>query len=293
LDIQFELSTLQIVLGFHIQRTEENMKRLLVLLLLLSVVSQLPAQDSKPVYHLFNPVPRAELREFALDRPDVTESPQTVDAGHFQFEGDVVKWQKPDKDSDGTVLLWNGLYKMGLAKNWDVHVGYELYNITPNYEGANSPDGHGALTFRVKRNFWGNEGDTKTALGTIPYVSFTSGNPFDSNEEIQYGVGFPFSCSINDKLGWGGQPQVDFIPDGEGGHEFSFFQTVVLGGSLIGKFDFYVEVVGVFNSIDNQYLANGGVIYNVSPNVKVDIATNIGLTNVSPTRIYLGFSCRI
>jgi hypothetical protein len=269
------------------------MKYLLSLLVLFVLSFEIHAQDAKPKYHLFNPVPRAELRDFALDRPDVTESPQTVDAGHFQFEGDVVKWARPDRESDGTVFLWNGLYKMGLTKNWDVHVGYELYNINPNVEGADSPDGHGALTFRLKRNFWGNEGDTKTALGAIPYVTFLSGKPFDSEEQIQYGVGFPFSCSINDKLGWGAQPQVDFIPNEKGGHDFSFFQTVVLGGVVMGNLDFYVEGVAYLNSESNQYLANGGLIYNISPNVKVDIATNIGLNDASPSRVYLGFSCRI
>jgi len=267
-------------------------KKQILLVILLFACLELAAQQQNN-YHLFNPVPKDEMREFALDRPDVTESPQTVDAGHFQFEGDVVKWQKPDKESDGTVLLWSGLYKMGLAKNWDVHVGYELYNINPDYEGGESPDGHGALTFRLKRNFWGNEGDTKTALGAIPYVSFTSGKPFDSDEEIQYGVGFPFSCSINDNLGWGAQPQIDFVPDGEGGHDVSFFQTVVFGGGLVGSLDFYVEGMAILNSVENQYLANGGLIYSISPNVKVDVATNIGLNKVSPTRVYLGFSFRI
>jgi hypothetical protein len=249
---------------------------------------------AQTTYHLFNPVPRAELREFALDRPDVTESPQTVDAGHFQFEGDVVKWVKSTGgESDRTINIWNGLYKVGLAKNWDFQLGYELHNIYQDTEGKKVDDGSGALTLRLKRNFWGNEGDSKTALGTIPYVSFLSGKPFDSNEDIQFGIGFPFSSGINDKLGWGGQPQFDLVPDGEGGYDLSFFQTVVLGGTLAGNFDFYVEGLAIFAPDDNQYLTNGGIIYNVTPNMKVDVAANLGLNKPAPTRVYLGFSFRI
>jgi hypothetical protein len=41
------------------------------------------------------------------------------------------------------------------------------------------------------------------------------------------------------------------------------------------------------------FTANGGVIYNTSPNVKIDLATNIGLTDESPSRVYLGLSFRI
>ena len=37
-------------------------------------------------YDLLHPVPVAEMRELSADRPDVTESPKTVDAGHFQLE---------------------------------------------------------------------------------------------------------------------------------------------------------------------------------------------------------------
>src|SRR5688572_5942243 len=40
----------------------------------------------KSHYHLFNPTPRAQMREMSTDRPDQTESPYTVDAGHVQVE---------------------------------------------------------------------------------------------------------------------------------------------------------------------------------------------------------------
>jgi hypothetical protein len=50
------------------------------------------AQDKKKVsYNLCRPVPGVELRDMETDRPDVTESPITVDAGHFQYESDLVQ----------------------------------------------------------------------------------------------------------------------------------------------------------------------------------------------------------
>ena len=47
-----------------------------------------PAQETNSVppdkssYNLFNPVPENLMRDLSPDRPDVTESPFTVDAGH-------------------------------------------------------------------------------------------------------------------------------------------------------------------------------------------------------------------
>ena len=42
----------------------------------------------KSGYNLFNPTPDEYMREMSPDRPDKTDSPFTVDAGHFQLEMD-------------------------------------------------------------------------------------------------------------------------------------------------------------------------------------------------------------
>src|SRR6266581_8182675 len=42
----------------------------------------------KSGYNLFNPTPRGFMRELGADRPDKTDCPFTVDAGHFQVEMD-------------------------------------------------------------------------------------------------------------------------------------------------------------------------------------------------------------
>ena len=44
------------------------------------------ACPDKSQYTLFNPTPAKCMREFDPDRPDITDSPFTIDAGHIQFE---------------------------------------------------------------------------------------------------------------------------------------------------------------------------------------------------------------
>jgi hypothetical protein len=248
------------------------------------------AQEQKG-YNLFKPAPRDSMREFSIDRPDVTESPITVDAGHFQFEGDLLKWTKNSGGRAGrTISVFSGLYKMGLSHSWDIHVGIELFNIYQDADANKLDDGYGATTIRLKHNFWGNDGEKKTAFGIIPYTTFTSGNPFDS--DMNFGFGFPFSYALNENYDLGAQPQIDFIYNGVD-YELSYFQTVVLGGPVVGALDFYAEGLVVFPKGDAQFLLDGGLIYNVSPNVKVDIAANVGLNQAAPTRVYLGLSFRI
>lgn len=247
--------------------------------------------ESKKSYNLFRPVPKSEMRAFSIDRPDVTESPMTVDAGHFQFEGDIFKIITANQGTSQRAFSFvNGLYKIGLSDSWDIQIGLELYNIYQDAEHNTYEKGYGNTTLRLKHNFWGNNGDTRTALGMIPYVTFPT-SPVDT--EIIYGIGFPFSYTITDSFGAGAQFQFDFIPDSEGRHQLSYLQTIVVGGKLVGDFDFYVEGQGVFSNDTNIYSVNGGLIYNVTRNVKVDVATNLGLVEEALTRVYLGLSFRI
>jgi hypothetical protein len=53
----------------------------------------------KGQYNLFNPTPTDCMREFEPDRPDLTDNPFTVDAGHVQFEADLFNYSLSRPDS--------------------------------------------------------------------------------------------------------------------------------------------------------------------------------------------------
>ena len=127
----------------------------------------------------------------------------------------------------------------------------------------------------------------------IPYIGFPSGNPFKFRSDVYFGIGFPFSYDVSDKLGLGAQAQFDFLPDGEGNRDLAFFQTVVVGGPLVGKMDYFLEGLATFYNGESIFNLDGGLIYNISNNVKVDVATNLGISDLAPTRVYLGLSFRI
>ena len=60
----------------------------------------------KSSYNLFNPVPENLMRELSPDRPDKTESPYTLDAGHFMLEMDFANFTY-DKSDGTTTKAWN------------------------------------------------------------------------------------------------------------------------------------------------------------------------------------------
>src|ERR1700722_6975711 len=80
-----------------IRRTMQKGALLAVLLSAFALRSL--ADDSAPDksdYSLLNPTPEAELRSFNTDRPPKANSPYTVDAGHFQYETDLVVFSHGD-----------------------------------------------------------------------------------------------------------------------------------------------------------------------------------------------------
>ena len=57
-----------------------------------AVRAQQTSLPDKNGYTLFNPTPVQYLRELSADRPDKTDCPFTVDAGHFQLEMDFANF---------------------------------------------------------------------------------------------------------------------------------------------------------------------------------------------------------
>ena len=97
-----------------------------------------PPQDNKPApdksqYTLFNPTPTDQMRPFNTDRPTKSNVPYTVDAGHFQYEGDIFIYSfdnttTPDTDNTSWVLF-NPTFKAGLT-NWaDLEVNFSAQNL--------------------------------------------------------------------------------------------------------------------------------------------------------------------
>src|SRR5436309_7704493 len=91
------------------------------------------AAPDKSQYTLLDPTPRQLMREMNTDRPDKTESPFTVDAGHFQIEADILSYTY-DRDNPArtdtrveTVDIAPLNLKVGLCNSVDLQLALETY----------------------------------------------------------------------------------------------------------------------------------------------------------------------
>src|SRR5215471_17527398 len=81
-----------------------------------------PKAADKSQYTLFNPTPKDQMRAFNTDRPTKANVPYMVDAGHFQYESDLVSFthQVVGSTRINTILAPNPTFKVGVTNNADL-----------------------------------------------------------------------------------------------------------------------------------------------------------------------------
>ena len=254
--------------------------------------------EAKTKFHLFDPTPPGLMREMNTDRPDTTESPYTVDAGHFQLEMSFFDYQcSRDSGLRGDAWSFGQInFKAGLCHNTDVQLVFNAYDTArvTGFGGTTSMSGFADVTVRLKTNIWGNE-DGKTALALMPYFVAPTGGPVGSDE---WGGGLivPLSVGLTDSVSLNLMLQADLVPDVvAGGYDVAWIHTASLGIALTERLGSYVELVGVAGSggLNYQALFNTGLTLSVSDNLIFDAGIRVGLNDDTPDLgVFTGVSIR-
>lgn len=148
----------------------------------------------KSSFTLFNPTPRELMRDMSTDRPDTTESPYTVDAGHFQVEVSFVDFSYDRNNEDSqtarSLSVSPTLLKIGLLNNVDLQVGIDPYTrertIDRATDASETISGFGDTIARMKVNLWGNDGG-ETAFAIMPFVKFPTADTDLGNGNVEGG----------------------------------------------------------------------------------------------------------
>ena len=266
-------------------------------------VPEASAQESTPRktgYHLFNPTPADQMRPLSADRPDATESPITVDAGHVQVEVSLFDYARSDHDGDESDAwtAFDANIKIGLLNSVDLQLVFGVYGEETNRPGGGpktSAQGFSDVQIRMKVNLWGNEGGT-TAFGIMPFVKIPTDTEL-SNGEVEGGMIVMLGWNAGETWGLGFQVELDFVYDElEDDHDTEFLHTAVLGFDVTEPLGAYVEYVGVISSesdVDYRVLLSTGLTYALSPNVVLDTGTQIGLAgSADDLNLFAGMTLR-
>jgi hypothetical protein len=253
-----------------------------------------PATADKSAFTLFRPTPPAMMREMSTDRPDLTESPYTVDAGHFQVEMDLVSYSydryNPARTDTRveTVGLATMNLKVGLCNQVDLQLVVSPYTrIRTDDRTAGTvmnQRGFGDLVTRLKWNLWGNDGG-RTALALMPFVKFPTHHDDVGSSAIEGGLIVPLGVELPAGWGMGVMTEVDLIRDSaSGGHHPEFVNTITFSHGIVGNLGGYVEFASVVSTeagSDWVGTFDTGVTYALTDDIQLDAGVNIGLTRAA------------
>ena len=282
----------------------------LVVLSALAVVLSADGADAsdKSQYTLFNPTPKDLMREMSTDRPDKTESPYTVDAGHFQFEMDLVSYAY-DHEHEGGVTARVDAWaiapinlKVGLCNRVDLQVVVETWNdVQTKTSGAGATlhqRGFGDVTTRLKYNFWGNDGG-KTAFAAMPFVKLPTNQDELGNNSVEGGIILPLTVELPLDFGMGLMTEYDFNRDTTGsGRHTEFINSITFSHDrlLVKDLGGYVEFFSLVSAERGSRwigTVDLGLTYGLSENVRLDAGVNIGVTKAADdVNPFVGLSWR-
>jgi hypothetical protein len=262
--------------------------------LVLAALMPVEAPAAKSKYHLFNPTPEEQMRELSTDRPDQTESPYTVDAGHFQIEMDVANGTIDRDQSNGgdvrsQVWGFGGInLKAGLFNNVDIQFvleGHVDSHVKDRVLGASADDdGFGEVQTRLKVNLWGNDGG-KTAFAIMPFIKWPLPQTALRNGKTEGGIILPLAVELPAGWGLGLMTEVDFVRDGSSAFDTEYLNTVTFSHDIVGDLGGYVEFAALFTpESDAQWQGqiDVGFTYGLDENTQLDIGCNFGVTSVAP-----------
>ncbi|MDA0766364.1 MAG: transporter [Verrucomicrobia bacterium] len=219
------------------------------------------------------------LRDLEADRPDATESPVTVDAGHFQLETSFLAYGR-DR-SGGVESEWWSFAETNLKYGINDCMDLQLV-LSPWVEerekngGVTEADGVGDIEVRLKWNLWGNDGG-ETALAVMPYVKAPVFSEV-SNDHWEGGVIVPLAWRVADRWGVAVQAEGAAVYDEEEDDtDFEFSHTAVLGVDLTERVGCYLEYLGVAGDHPYEAYGSGGVTWALSDFRQLDLGAMVGL----------------
>jgi hypothetical protein len=244
------------------------------------------AASAEGHHHLFAPTPREQMRDMETDRPDTTESPYSVDAGHFQVEVDAVSGERDEGETELRLAATN--LKVGLTSSTDLQLLFEPIVL----RGGESALGD--LTLRLKRNLWGNDGG-KSALGLMPFIRRPTAVEPNGSSHAEAGLVLPFALELPAGFELGSMLEAD-VAYHEDHYGTDLIVSMTAGHALFGELEGYLELISetpLDAPPDSALTSSLGLTLGLDDDIRVDTGARLGINAAAPDlALFVGGSAR-
>lgn len=267
------------------------------LLLTTGVYAANAQSNDNKTYSILHPVPKNKMREMETDRPDVTESPYTVDAGHIQYETDLlrVEHEKSASTEDRRVFVNNGNLKIGLFEKTALQVSLEtfIWQKEKAEDGIMRSKGRGDVTIRIKQNLLGVDKGS-FALAILPYLRLPTAK-YTDDSKYEGGVIIPMSYKLPGEWKLGTQLEADRENDQETNTMHTdLIQSLTISHEVLKNLDGIAETYYRydFNAHHWTNFLNASAQYKVSRDFMIDAGMNYGIQKDAIRSYFMGTAFR-
>ncbi len=249
---------------------------------------------------LFNPAPSDQLRDIDTDRPDKTNSPHTIDAGHLQIEFGLFdylynrdRYHGANARTDALGLAQFNI-RLGVLNNVELNAILNPYQFERNTDNTARQSSRqttlGDTIIGGKFNFWGDDSADKvwdTAFGIQPQFKIATARDPSGNGHpelvvnVPLAINFPadFVLTVQTASGWERNST-------NTGYVASWENSASLDHTIFGKLDGYLEYWSAVTTERHQeaeQTLDFGGLYTLTDSLVLDMGVSLGLNHASPS----------
>lgn len=223
--------------------------------------------------------------ELITDRPDQTESAVTVDPGSVQLELGA-SFTHDDEADVNTFEAPGSLLRIGLTNRLELRIGWTGYvSQDVGAEGLFDDSGIGDAELGAKVRLRDEKG-RMPEMAVLVAASLPVGDDAFTSDRVDPSLRLSLAHTLTERLGLGYNVGVGWAsePAVGGGRTTlsSYLYTVALGIGLSDRAGAFVELFGEVPGSapgDPVHSFDGGFTFLLRPNVQLDVAGGVGLTD--------------
>lgn len=230
---------------------------------------------------------RVGLQPLVTDRPDFTESSETVPTGLAQLESGATFAR--DGEVKGT-SIGEGLLRIGIASRAELRLGFNSYSIQQEAGAIAKGLEDASIGAKFKLLQGGATGSAKPTIALLVGSTLPTGaTPFRS-QKLQPEVKTAFAWDFTDRVAFSSNVNYAWVRE-----TFDSYGEVGASGSLgLGLTDrvgAYVEYFGFFpraELVERSHFANGGLTFGLSDNLQLDARAGRQVARKDGTGYFVG-----
>jgi hypothetical protein len=215
----------------------------------------------------------------------VTEWTTTVAPGRFLLEMDALSltFDKEPGYKYTALGAASTFLTTGLAENWDIQIGAELF-VSQKVESGGLSDrdtGIGDIYLRTKWRFYENA-ETGTSVALLPYVKIPTNSGDVGNDAMEGGLIVPWATKIAGGFDVNAMVEFDLLRnDADDGYDLYTYFSASLGREITSAIGVYGEVALAKSSGGSPFegVLGGGVTLALSENTWWDFAVYKGVSD--------------